>query len=67
MKHYFKVPGSVITRRGHEDLHSGNLTEEAYAQLVKEYPAYADQFEYKEEVKQTPKPKLKDNGKEKPE
>lgn len=67
MKHYFKKPGEVIARRGHADLHSGNLTEEVYAELVKEYPAYASQFEEKEEVKPTPKPKLKDHGKEKSE
>lgn len=67
IKYYFKNPGAVITRRGHADLHSGNLTDEAYADLVKEYPAYADQFEQREEPKQTPKPKLKENGKERTE
>jgi hypothetical protein len=62
-KYYFKNPGEVITRRGHADLHSGNLTDEAYHALVKEFPGYESHFEQIEEVK--PTKKVKDNGKEK--
>jgi hypothetical protein len=48
--HRFKNPTDKIMRRGVEDLHQSNLTEEKYKALIQELPQLAGHFEEVDEL-----------------
>jgi hypothetical protein len=54
MKVRLKDPSTVIRRPGRDDVHSGNLTDEVYAEVVKDVPQLKALFE---EAPEPPKKK----------